>query len=304
MNSPVVLGGPRLVVVTGKGGVGKSTVAAALGVAMARAGLRAIVVEVAAREDVPPLLDAVGGAEREIYPGLHHVSIDPDAALGEYLREQLPFGPLAGLIGRSDLFLMFAAATPGMHELLTVGKVAELARERRSDAARPYDIVVLDAPSTANGLALLAAPRTFAASARVGPIARQGAEIDALLCDPERTAIVLVATLEEMPVTEAAGLRADVRRVLHRDVDRVVANGVLPSRFRARDREALAHAHDDPAVRSARWLERRARLQRVQRERLRRASAGVAFSSLPMLFSPHPGRADIERLARRLGGAR
>ena len=81
--------------------------------------------------------------------------------------------------------------------------------------------MVLDAPSTANGLALLTAPRTFAASARVGPIARQGTEIDELVCDPDRTGVVLVATPEEMPVTEAIDLRGDVLRVLDRDVDHV-----------------------------------------------------------------------------------
>ncbi len=287
----------RLVVVTGKGGVGKSTVAAALGVAAARAGRRTILAEVAARDDVARLLGVAGGGEREVAPNLHHVSIDPADALDEYLHEQLPLGVLAELLGRSQTFLLFTAATPGMRELLTMGKVSELGRDRRAGGARRYDLVILDAPSTANGLALLTAPRTFAASARVGPIARQGTQIDRLLCDPARTGVVVVATPEEMPVTEALGFRADVRRTLGRDVDHAVANAMLPVRFGARDRDALRGGPDDPAVRSARWLLRRARAQQAQRARLRRGCAGVPCSSLPFLFVAEPARADVERLA-------
>ncbi len=286
----------RLVVITGKGGVGKSIVSAALGVAAARSGRRTLVVEVAARDDVPRLLGAEGGGEREVARNLHHHSIDPRDALGEYLHEQLPLGVMAGLLGRSEMFLLFAAAAPGMRELLTMGKVAELTRDRRAGGARRYDLVVLDAPSTANGLALLTAPRTFAASARLGPIARQGTAIDELVCDSGRTGVVLVATPEEMPVTEAIDLRGDVLRVLDRDVDHVIANAVLPARFGAGDREALRDAPDDPAVRSARWLQQRGRLQQAQRARLRRGCAGVPSSSLPFLFVDEPGRADVERL--------
>ena len=113
--------------------------------------------------------------------------------------------------------------------------------------------------------------------------------------------MVLVATPEEMPVTEAIDLRGDVLRVLDRDVDHVVANAMLPARFGARDRERrCATAPDDPAVRSARWLQQRAQAQQAQRARLRRGCAGVPSSSLPFLFVDEPGRADVERFARLL----
>ena len=291
----------RLLVVTGKGGVGKTLVAAGLGMAAARSGRRTLVVEVAARDDIARLLGVAGGGEREVAPNLHHHSIDPDSALGEYLHEQLPLGPMASILARSEMFLLFAAAAPGMRELLTMGKVAELTRDRRARGARRYDLVVLDAPSTANGLALLAAPRTFAATARVGPIARQGAEIDELICDPSRAGVVLVASPEEMPVTEAIDMRGDVLRDLGRDVDHVVANAMLPARFGARDRAALRHAPDDPAVRSARWAQQRGQAQRAQRARLRRGCAGVPSSSLPFLFVDEPGRTEVERLGQILG---
>ncbi len=295
----------RLVIVIGKGGVGKSTIAAALGVAAARGGRRTIIAEVAARADVPRILGAPraagsGPVELELAPGLRQVSIDPQHALTEYLHEHLPLGTL---LQRSALFTLFTAATPGMSELLTIGKVWELTR--RGAATRgPRDLVVLDAPATANGLALLAAPRTFATAARVGPIAHQGAAVRASLCDTAHTGIVVVATPEEMAVSEAIGLRGDLGRELGRDVDHAVVNAMLPARFRAGDASALRAALDDPAVRSARWMLSRGRAQRAQQARLRRAFAGVPCSSLPLLFASEPGPAEVERLSRILERAR
>jgi anion-transporting ArsA/GET3 family ATPase len=293
----------RLIVVIGKGGVGKSTVAAALGAAAARSGRRTIVAEVAGRTDVPRILGVQGppsapdGREHALGPGLHHVSIDERRALSEYLHEHLPIGIVATLLQRSDLFTLFTAATPGMRELLSIGKVWELTRE--GAGGRPaYDLVVLDAPATANGLALLAAPRTFAALAGAGPVARQGEAIRATLCDPARTAIVVVATPEEMAVSEAVGLRRDLRRELGRDVDRALANAMFPARFSADDATQLrASGLDDPAIWSARWLLARGRAQRAQRARLRRGFAGVPCASLPFLFGAGPGPADVERLS-------
>ncbi|MEA2131681.1 MAG: hypothetical protein QOJ85_4572, partial [Solirubrobacteraceae bacterium] len=103
--------------------MGKSTVAAAVGLVAARAGKRTIVAEVARRGDVASAFDREGAApfsETELAPGLFHISIDPQDALEEYLRDQLPSGPVAEVLIRSRVFGMVAAATPGMRELLTV----------------------------------------------------------------------------------------------------------------------------------------------------------------------------------------
>ena len=206
-----------LVVVTGKGGVGKSTVAAALGMAAAARGLRTIVAEVSARDDVSRALatDPASGAtfvERDLGDGLHHISIDPESALEEYVRDQLPRG-VSDVLSSSRMFAYLVAATPGLRELLTVGKVWELAQpDRRTPGAHPYDLVVLDAPATGHGVAVLTAPGTFADAARMGPVARQGGKIHAMLADPEQTAIVAVSTAEEMPVNETLTLRDALAR--------------------------------------------------------------------------------------------
>src|SRR4051795_1874442 len=165
----------RLLYVSGKGGVGKSTVAAALGLAAARRGLRTVVAEVHRRSDVEHAVLAAGA---------DHVSIDPEDAMEEYLADQMPVKALADVLTSSRAFMYLAAATPGMRELLTVGKLWELAQdERRTPGAEPYDLVVVDAPATGHGLALVDAPRTFGEVAAAGPVARQARTIDATLRD-------------------------------------------------------------------------------------------------------------------------
>jgi anion-transporting ArsA/GET3 family ATPase len=203
-----------LLVVTGKGGVGKSTVAAALGMAAAARGRRTIVAEVAARDDVSRALSDAPDApsrsfvERDLGAGLHHISIDPESALEEYVKDQLPRG-VADLLAASRMFSYLVAATPGLRELLTVGKVWELAQpDRRTPGAHPYDLVILDAPATGHGVAVLTAPGAFAGAARMGPIARQGGIIHGMLADPERTGIVAGGPPAAMPVKENLARRA------------------------------------------------------------------------------------------------
>lgn len=295
-----------LVVVTGKGGTGKSTVAAALGLAAAQRGRRTIVAEVAARDDVSRALSGNGApkafVEHSIAEGLSHISIDPQAAMEEYLTDQLP-RPLAELLGSSRVFGLLAAATPGMRELLSVGKVWELAQEtRRTPGSEPYDLVVLDAPATGHGIAVLDAPRTFADAARVGPIARQGRTIHQMLADPSRTAVVAVATAEEMPVNETLALRDALRSTIGLPLSRAVVNRVLPSRFGAEDAERLEALSSSRARRAALAGATRARAQRSQVARLRRGlGPDVPVQTLPHVAAPELGIAELAELAQALG---
>jgi anion-transporting ArsA/GET3 family ATPase len=284
-----------LVVVTGKGGVGKSTVAAALGLVAAGRGLRTIVAEVARRDDVSRSLRHGGGPafgtlaggegmhEEELAPGLHHLSIDPEHAMELYLADQLP-SALADLLAANRTFSYLAAATPGMRELLTVGKVWELAQDdRRTPGADRYDLVILDAPATGHGVAVLSAPRTFAQTARLGRIARQGRTIDAMVCDPKRTGVIAVARPEEMPVSETLALQDALRDDVGLELELVICNGMLPQRFTPTDVRALEAAPDGPEVRAARHAHARAGAQRAQLRRLRRR-ARAAVTTLPHVF--------------------
>ncbi len=294
-----------LLVVTGKGGVGKSTVAAALGLAADRRGLRTIVVEVAARDDLSRALgtsDAAGAyAEQAVSDRLHHISIDPQRAMEEYLRQQLPIGPLAALLARSRIFTALSAATPGMRELLTVGKVWELAQhQRRTRGSRPYDLVVLDAPATGHGLAMLQAPGTFAAVARVGPVAKQGRAVASFLSDARRTAVLAVSTAEEMPVAETLELRARLREQLGLDLSLVVVNAVVPHRFSGADERMLRAAPPSPARHAALFAATWARHQRSQISTLRRGLHDVPLVTLPFVFESALDAAALESLSREL----
>ena len=249
-----------LVVVTGKGGVGKSTVAAALGLVAAGRGLRTIVAEVARRDDVSRALGGEGMHEEELAPGLHHLSIDPEHAMELYLADQLP-SALADLLASSRTFSYLAAATPGMRELLTVGKVWELAQDdRRTPGAEPYDLVVLDAPATGHGVAVLSAPRTFAADRARGPHRPPGPydRRDAL-----RPANGRASSPWPGPRRCRSTRRSRCRtRCATSSASRSSSwscNGMLPQRFTAADARALDAAPDGPEVRAARHAHARAR---------------------------------------------
>jgi anion-transporting ArsA/GET3 family ATPase len=290
----------RLVVVTGKGGVGKTTVAAALGLLSARRGKRTVVCEVAQQERLAGLFGVhdVGHDEVELAPGLFSVSVQPERAMHEWLRHQLKSGALAGLLGHSRLFGYLTAAAPGVTELVTMGKVWDLAQDRRRTGGTSFDTVIMDAPATGHALALLRAPRTYANIARVGPIARQATSIDGFLRDRSATGVLSVALPEEMPVNETVDLERRLAEDLDLEIDQVVANAVLPERFDARELERLS-AHDGPAVAAALVEAQRARGHREQLERLR-AEVRAPVTTLPYLFEPEPQRRELELLSDRL----
>ena len=144
----------RLLFVTGKGGVGKSTISIALGMAAAERGLRTIVCEVSSQENASRVFKKgeVGFNEVQVAENLWAISIDPDQSLREYLLLQLKVRAMRDLLMRSRLFNYLAAATPGLKEMVTIGKIWELALpDRKVKKGREYDLVVVDAPATGHG---------------------------------------------------------------------------------------------------------------------------------------------------------
>jgi len=280
----------RLVVVTGKGGTGRTTVAAALGLAAAAEGRRAIVCEVSGQARVPALLGAragAPGAEVALGDGLWATTIEPHTALEEWLGRQLPrrlIGPLA----RSGAFGGFVAAAPGARELVTLTKAWELGETPRwrRDAA-PYDTVILDAPASGHGLGLLRTPRTFADIARIGPIGGTARQVDAAIVDPARTAIVAVALPGELAISETLELEHWLEDRVGRGLDAIVVNSVWPRRISTADaaRVAAADGALRPALQhAARAGNERVRVQQSQLARLRREAA-ARVHTLPFVFS-------------------
>ncbi|HTU78774.1 MAG TPA: ArsA-related P-loop ATPase [Solirubrobacteraceae bacterium] len=228
----------ELLVITGKGGVGKTTIAAALGLLAARDGRRTIVVEVGRESRLPDLFGlapAAAGIERPLQDRLSSITIDPDRALLEWL--QVLGGRVSGrVLASSGTFQYFAAAAPGARELVTMVKICQLtggAHERAR--GRPYDLVVLDAPATGHALGLLGSPHTFGAIARVGPIASGTRKVQELLETPHRSAYLAVALATEMAVTEALELQDGLGAQLGRGLEAVIVNALLPRRFSAEE---------------------------------------------------------------------
>ncbi len=293
----------RLIFVTGKGGVGKSTVATAIGLLGARRGLRTIVAEVASQDRIQRAFEHNGAdfQEVELAPGLFTISIDPQRAMEEYLRVKI--GAVGQALGSSKIFQAFAMATPGMRELLSVGKIWELAQlRRRTSGAAPYDLVVVDAPATGHGMGILRTPRTFAEIARVGPIAQQGNAIAATIADHEFTAVLAVCTPEEMPVNETLVLR-DALEDDGLELATVIVNGLYPERFNRQDLRKLTSAAkgaESPLARSALRAaiseHARAVTQSTQRARLREA-IDAPLIDLPYVFAEELGRGELEQLA-------
>ncbi len=293
----------RLLYVTGKGGVGKTTVAAALGLAAARAGRRTIVCEVAEQDRVSRAFRREGvvpESEVQLADNLWAITIDPQRALEEWLGKQIG-GVGLRVMARSSAFQYFVAAAPGAKELITVAKVWELAQRDRWDKRnRTYDLVVVDAPSSGHGLAMLTTPRTFGEIARVGPIRRQAYKVREFLADPERTGYVAVALPEEMPVNETLELERRLPEAVGTGLEAIVVNGMWPDRFSAADAKAMRAAGDGlPTMRAALTSHERARGQRNHLRRLRRA-ASAKVVTLPYLFESEVGLPEYEKLAGNL----
>jgi anion-transporting ArsA/GET3 family ATPase len=269
-------------------------VALALGIAAAERGKRTIVCEVSAQEGLSRVFHRaeVGFHEVEMADNLWAISIDPDESMREYVLLQLKVKAMRDLLFRSRIFNYLAAATPGLRELVTIGKIWELAQpNRKVRGAREYDTVIVDAPATGHGVGFLQTPQTFASIAKVGPIRQQAETLAAFLTDHRRTGVAIVALPEEMPVNESASLEQALTEEVGTSVDRVYLNGLYPERFAAKEIEAIERTAEkaDGAVRAACGAAisqfRRAQGQREQLERLREL-VKAPISTLPFIFEP------------------
>jgi anion-transporting ArsA/GET3 family ATPase len=230
----------RCLFFTGKGGVGKSTMAAATALLLAELGRRVLLVEVDAKGDVPAQFEqpAVGFTAREVYPGVLAMAMDTEASLQEYLRLNLHV-PVLGRLGPLAKALDFVAtAAPGVKEILTIGKIAWEVRESIEGRA-DHDLVVVDAAATGHIVAQLGAADAIRELVDVGPLRNQTQWVTDLISDPAITAVNIVTTPEEMPVAETIELVERLRDSVGAPLGVIVVNRVLPELFTRADEETF-----------------------------------------------------------------
>ena len=306
MRAHLPLHSQRLVVVTGKGGVGKTAVAAALARAATRARRRVLAVEIGTGR-LGALL-GTGRLEiepRTVGPGLAAASVEPEEALGAFVHRTLPLRMLSRRLLESTSFQVVAAAAPGLPEFLVLQQLNTWLEARRL-GRRVYDLIVVDAPASGHSLPLLAAPQTLGALAHLGPVADTLRTIGARLADPATTLVCLVTTPEELAVRETIELHRELARRLGLPVAPAIVNAVPGPHFTRTDEAAItrleASGERHPHVAAARFLLDRRREAAGQVRALRRA-LGAAPVRLPFLFAGPEAGDGIDVLERELAQA-
>ena len=265
----------ELVVVTGKGGVGKSAISATLGRVLAGRGRRVLLLETDPRENLHRLLDVdpSGGEIVEVEPGLHLQNLRPRAVLDRFVGEHLRVDLLVRKVLDSSVYAHFADGAPGLKEVAVLGHAFRVVRGIEKKAPE-IDMVVLDAPATGHGVSLLSAPALVSEVIRQGPFARLAADLAELVGDAERCGIVIVTLAEEMPVQEALELRDALDQRLNRSPELLVINGRYPKGANDDD-----DAAGGPAIE---LFQHRRRLHERERQRIARRWRGPRID-LPLL---------------------
>jgi anion-transporting ArsA/GET3 family ATPase len=294
----------HVVIVAGKGGVGKTTVTAAFAVAAARAGRSALIVEVEGKSGLPAMFDAeaLGYEEVELDERVRARFLTPDAALVDYLVSH-GMKRISKRLVASGALEVVATAVPGMKDILVLGKVKSL------EETESADLIIVDAPAAGHAITFLLSARGLLDAVRVGPVRKQAEDVVALLSDPQRCQVMLVTLPEETPVSEAIDTAFAVEDRAGVALGPIVVNqcfAPLPAGIRADpldivgDAEACRRfvsereAHD--LARAATFRQERYELQREQRERLA-ARLPLPQIALPFVFSPDVTRPQLDLLA-------
>ena len=297
----------RFVLVTGKGGVGKSTVTATLAMLSARAGHRTLVCELNTRERIPTLFGKrpVGGKVTQIADNLWSVNIRPALAMEEYALMKLRFRALYHLVFDNPIVASLVRFIPGANDLLILGKAFNHERERASDGTPVWDRIIVDAPATGHGITFFSLPRVIRDAVPAGNMHREAQDMWSLLTDPHRTALHLVSLPEELTVRETVELHTALKGDLGMPLGYMFVNKVPPPLFddgALADFERVDERPEDPDLGTL-WEATRIRLGR---ERLAQnyvhdlEALGMPMIVLPTQYSARFTEAQVETLATHL----
>jgi anion-transporting ArsA/GET3 family ATPase len=296
----------RFVTVVGKGGVGKTTVSAALALAAARRGKRVLIAMCNAKERVSQLLEVppIGAHNRTILPGVDAVNMTPTVALEEYGMMVLKVRTLYRAIFENRLVSAFLHGTPGIEAWSMLGKAQFHAHETLPDGRLRYDMVILDAPATGHGLEMLRVPRVLLEVAPPGLLRREAERAWSLFRDPTRAGALIVTLPEDMPVSESVELYGALTQELGLPVAGLAVNCTIARLFDDKESACTSDAVNasDPSQLTYTLLQagrRRALRERVQVDALARISKELPLPrfELPLKIVPELKRAEVEALS-------
>jgi anion-transporting ArsA/GET3 family ATPase len=285
----------RLWIVSGKGGVGKSTISAALALRSARAGRRTLVCEVNTQERISGLLghSPVGPQVKKLEDNLWAVDVRPQEAMREYGLMVLRFETLYKTVFENRVVRYFLRFIPSLQELVLLGKILFHMQEKHPDGRPLWDTIVMDAPATGHAITFLRVPQVLMQTVPPGPMSREALRMRDLLEDPALTAAVLVSLPEEMPVNETLELHAALRDQVRVRTHAAVLNAAFPERFTEDDLEALV---DQPGLLRVAKAHHDRAAQTVLAEMKLERNLGVTVHQVPRIFTPSFGRDAIEQI--------
>lgn len=298
----VSLSDKRLVIVTGKGGVGKTTVSAALALESARSGKRTLVCEVNTKERITHLLGKpeAGPEITSLEENLWAVNVRPQEALREYALMVLKFESIYSAVFENRVVRYFLRFIPSLQEIVLLGKILYHLKEKRPDGTFRFDRIIIDAPATGHAITFLSVPQVIVDTVPPGALSNDASWMRDLLVDPQITAAVLVSLPEELPVNETLELHQALVSRVKLTPQLVVLNGFIGERFSATDGELDVSPLTKDLIRAHRV---RAKLSQSSKETL--GKLGLPVVTVPRIFVPEFGRGAIEQVMKELiGGLR
>ncbi len=302
----------KLLVVSGKGGVGKTSIATALALIAAQQGKKTLIAEINAAERIASLfgIKKIGYQETPIAENLSAINIDPHSAFEEYIIEQIHSKRLYKLVFEHKFVRNFLDATPGLNELLEIGKIWTLTEKTKNATGEKskYDLVIVDAPATGHGLAFLDVPQVVTKAVRIGPLKTKASQIMELIQDKKKTLLLITTLSEEMPVNESLEMLQKAKTEVKIATGPVIVNALFPHLFS--EEEALDIKNkiqkdstdtDLQAILKVLHLfQKRVSLQNFYLNKLRLNLENREILSLPFVFHSQFDRSAIEELSQHL----